>query len=219
MSVSEQITRLQGLRDRLRTKLTSLGLTEAAADLEDCTTAVEGIADNGAVSKKLDTTTTSYAVPAGYHNGSGTVSIELEEKTVTANGDVTPTAGKVLSKVTVNVENAPTLQEKSVTPTKSEQSVTPDEGYDGLSQVTVGAIPANYADVSKVTAAQADVLANKVFIDNTGAEKAGTMVNNGAVAGTIDGLITTSYTVPAGYHNGSGTVKLTDDIETALAAI
>ena len=219
MSVSEQITRLQGLRDRLRTKLTSLGLTEAAADLEDCTTAVEGIADNGAVSKKLDTTTTSYAVPAGYHNGSGTVSIELEEKTVTANGDVTPTAGKVLSKVTVNVENAPTLQEKSVTPTKSEQSVTPDEGYDGLSQVTVGAIPANFADVTNVTAAQSDVLANKIFVDSTGTEKAGTMVNNGAVAGTIDGLITTSYTVPAGYHNGSGTVKLTDDIETALAAI
>ena len=219
MSVSEQITRLQGLRDRLRTKLTSLGLTEAAADLEDCTTAVEGIADNGAVSKKLDTTTTSYAVPAGFHNGSGTVSIELEEKTVTANGDVTPTAGKVLSKVTVNVENAPTLQEKSVTPTKSEQSVTPDEGYDGLSQVTVGAIPANFADVTNVTVSPADVLANKVFVDSTGAEKAGTMVNNGAVAATIDGLTVTSYTVPAGYHNGSGTVSLTDDIETALAAI
>ena len=219
MSVSEQITRLQGLRDRLRTKLTSLGLTEAAADLEDCTTAVEGIADNGAVSKKLDTTTTSYTVPAGYHNGSGTVSIELEEKTVTANGDVTPTAGKVLSKVTVNVENAPTLQEKSVTPTKAEQSVTPDEGYDGLSQVTVGAIPANFADVTNVTVSPADVLANKVFVDSTGAEKAGTMVNNGAVVATIDGLTTTSYTIPAGYHSGTGTVSLTDDIETALAAI
>ena len=219
MSVSEQITRLQGLRDRLRTKLSGMGLAESTADLEDCTVAVESIAENGAVSKKLDASATSYTVPAGYHNGSGTVSIELEEKTVTANGDVTPTAGKVLSKVTVNVENAPTLQEKSVTPTKSEQSVTPDEGYDGLSQVTVGAIPANFADVTNVTAAQSDVLANKIFVDSTGAEKAGTMVNNGAVAGTIDGLITTSYTVPAGYHNGSGTVKLTDDIETALAAI
>ena len=92
MSVSEQITRLQGLRDRLRTKLSGMGLAESTADLEDCTTAVEGIADNGAVSKKLDTSATSYTVPAGYHNGSGTVSIELEEKTVTANGDVTPTA-------------------------------------------------------------------------------------------------------------------------------
>ena len=127
MSVSEQITRLQGLRDRLRTKLSGMGLAESTADLEDCTVAVESIAENGAVSKKLDASATSYTVPAGYHNGSGTVSIELEEKTVTANGDVTPTAGKVLSKVTVNVENAPTLQEKSVTPTKSEQSVTPDE--------------------------------------------------------------------------------------------
>lgn len=219
MSVSEQITRLQELRDRLRSKLNGIGLAEPSADLEACTTAIEAIADNGAVSKKLDTSTTSYTVPQGYHNGSGTVSIELEEKTVTTNGDVIPTPGKVLSKITVNVDNAPILQTKSVTPTKSEQTVMPDEGYDGLSQVTVGAIPANYADVSKVTAAQADVLANKVFIDSTGAEKAGTMVNNGAVVGTIDGLITTSYTVPAGYHNGSGTVKLTDDIETALAAI
>ncbi len=219
MSVSEQITRLQGLRDRLRTKLSGMGLAESTADLEDCTVAVESIAENGAVSKKLDTSATSYAVPAGFHNGSGTVSIELEEKTATANGDVIPTAGKVLSKVTVNVENAPTLQEKSVTPTKSEQSVTPDEGYDGLSQVTVGAIPANFADVTNVTVSPADVLANKVFVDSTGAEKAGTMVNNGAVAATIDGLTVTSYTVPAGYHNGSGTVSLTDDIETALAAI
>ena len=56
-----------------------------------------------------------------------------------------------------------------------------------------------------MTAAAGDVLANKVFVDATGAEKAGTMANNGAVAATIDGLTTTSYTVPAGYHNGSGT--------------
>lgn len=219
MSIQTEITRLQGLRNTLRTKLVALGLVASTANLEECVTAVDGIEDKGAVSKTLDTTTKSYTVPAGYHNGSGTVQIVTEEKTATANGTITPTSGKVLSKVVVNVDTTPTLQSKTVTPTKSAQTVTPDAGYDGLSGVTVNAIPSNYGDVSGVTAAAGDVLANKVFVDATGAEKAGTMANNGAVAATIDGLTTTSYTVPAGYHSGSGTVSLTNAIETALIAI
>ena len=88
-----------------------------------------------------------------------------------------------------------------------------------MSGVTIGAIPAAYQDVSSVTAAAGDVLATKVFVASSGAVTAGTMVNNGAVSGTFDGMITTSYTIPTGYHNGSGTVSLTSDIEDALAAI
>lgn len=219
MSISEQIARLQQLKTRLRLKLMLLSLASEENTLEECVAAVEAIEDNGAVSQKLDTTTGSYTIPAGYHNGSGTVSIELEEKTVTANGVVTPTAGKVLSKITVNVQNAPTLQEKTAVPSKSLQEILPDEGYDGLSKVRVEAIPASYADITGVTASAGDVLTGKVFVDSTGAQKSGTMANNGAVAATIDGLNTTSYTIPAGYHSGSGTVTLTNDIENALAAI
>lgn len=59
---------------------------------------------NGAISKTLDTSTTSYTVPKGYTDG-GTVKIVTETKTVTptkSTQNITPSSGKVLSKVTVN---------------------------------------------------------------------------------------------------------------------
>lgn len=61
--------------------------------------------NRGAISQSLNTSTTSYTIPAGYHNGSGKVSITTQEKTVTSSRSaqtVTPDSGKVLSKVTVN---------------------------------------------------------------------------------------------------------------------
>lgn len=47
----------------------------------------------------------------------------------------------------------------------------------------------------------------------------GTMPDRGTVNASIDGMTTTSYTIPAGKHSGSGKVSLTDDISNALAEV
>lgn len=147
---------------------------------------VEGtMTNNGAVSQTLSASTTSYTVPAGYHDGKGKVSI--------------------------------TTETKSATPTKSAQTISPTTGK-VLASVSVAAIPAAYQDVTGVTAVAADVLDGKYIVDATGKKLEGSMPNNGATGGSIDGLTATSLTIPAGYTTG-GTVSLTDDIETALAAI
>lgn len=192
MSVAAQISRIQQDRNTIRTKLVELGMAQNTDDLDKLATAIDAIENRGAVSVTVQEGDT-YTIPKGYHNGSGTVS------GVSGGGSYN-------------------LQSKSITPTKNQQNVTPDSGFYGLSDVTVGAIPEVYQDVSTVTAGAADVLTGKIIVDATGKPTPGTMPNNGALALTIDGLTATSVAIPAGYTSG-GTVSLTDDIENALAAI
>lgn len=55
--------------------------------------------------------------------------------------------------------------------------------------------------------------------DSVGDLIRGTMPDRGTVNASIDGMTTTSYTIPAGKHSGTGKVSLTDDIENALSEI
>lgn len=219
MSIQTEITRLQGLKAAIRSKLVGMGIiSSGSATLEECKDAIEGIADNGAVDKEISEKTDTYTVPKGYHNGSGSVKIADAEQAKIISGNI-KSGITILGVAGSYAGEAAKLQHKSVTPTESEQTVVANEGYTGLFDVTVEAIPDNYADISGTTASSADVLATKVFVGSDGEQAAGTMPNNGAVSKQIDGMTETSYTIPAGYHSGTGTVTLTDDIETALASI
>ena len=71
-------------------------------------------------------------------------------------------------------------------------------------------------DSSNCTATVAEVLATKTFAKN-GAVLTGTMPNRGAVSGTISDKAT-PYTIPQGYHDGSGTVSIDSSSATALVA-
>lgn len=140
---------------------------------------IEGsMTNNGAWSFSPTPSTTSATVPAGYHNGSGAVSITLESKTYT--------------------------------PTESTQTYTvANNSSSFVSQITVNPIPAEYADASGTDATEADVLYGKTVIgydpvEGEAVTLTGSMPNRGAVSQTLQAG--GSYTVPVGYHNGSGTV-------------
>lgn len=192
MSIQSEITRIATDKETIRTKLVELNLASSTNNLDELAVAIDGIVDKGSPQAQIMEGET-YTIAPGYYRGGAVVGI--------------------------GGGGSYTLQAKSVNPSSVAQTIQPDSGYYGLSQVEVGAIPSNYKDVSATTAVASDLLANKLFVSADGTLTAGTMTNNGKITAVIDGISTTSYTVPLGYHNGTGTVSLDNTIETALAAI
>lgn len=187
MSIATQISRIESNRNTIRDKLVELGMATTTDKLDTLAAAVENIVNRGAVSVTVQEGDT-YTIPAGYHNGSGTVS------GVAGGGDYN-------------------LQSKTATPTKKQQSITPDSGYYGLSDVTIAPIPDAYQDVTSVTATAGDVLVGKIYVNETGNVVAGTMPDNGTINKTLD-TSTVSYTIPKGNHSGTGKVSITPETKT-----
>jgi hypothetical protein len=144
--------------------------------------------------------------------GDASVSDVIAGKTFTSANGVKKTGSHVCASA------EPKLQSKTVTPTKSQQVVKPDSGNDGLSQVTVNAIPSNYIDTSDANAAAGEILSGKTAYVK-GTKVTGGMTNRGSMSATIDGVSKTSATVNAGYYSGGSVTFDSAAIEALINAL
>lgn len=121
-------------------------------------------------------------------------------------------ANKYVNKVIIGTETKLDLTADTVTADKLAEGIT---AHDKSGAPIVGT---NTFDVDSqdATVAVAEVLKDKTFYAR-GAKMTGTMPNNGAVAGKItkkDG----KYTIPMGFHDGSGTCAIDATEQAKLIA-
>ena len=172
--------------------------------------------NNGAVTSTINAGGT-YTIPAGYHSGTGKVT----GATLASQTSATATAAQILKSQTAWVNGTKITgtmtNNGAVTATISAGgSYTIPAGYhSGTGKVTASGLSGQ----TTATAAAAEILTGKTAWVN-GVLVTGTMTNNGKVTKTINAGVT--YTIPAGYHNGSGTVVsatlASQTAGTALAA-
>ncbi len=103
--------------------------------------------NRGTVTGAISTVSGSYAIPNGYHDGGGSVSISSTEQAKLIPENIK--AGVEILGVVGNCEGGEmSAQSKTVTPKTTAQTVLPDIGYDYLSQVNVEAI--SYTETENV---------------------------------------------------------------------
>ena len=208
--------------------------------------------NNGAISATKNptfsgaTASYSYTVPAGYHNGSGTVSgsVTMGGATLAVNSpSITPTISSTYTSgsgyaITGSATTTASVTGAGYAATTATASGTASiSGYvaqnsfatgtapsgttpTNLSKNTVYKLSAGYYPTDRYYKTQADptlsgnaaasnVLSGKTFYSNSYTKQTGSMTNNGTVTEYVG--YGESYTIPQGYHDGTGTVSNSDE--------
>ena len=103
--------------------------------------------NNGAKNLIISDLTTSVKIPLGYHDGSGTVSVDNAESAKIIPGNIRDGITILGVTGTMSGTEGAKAQTKTVTPSFEPQEITPDSpDYNYLASVTVQAIPVSYTD-------------------------------------------------------------------------
>lgn len=106
------------------------------------------MANRGKVTGTISTKAGTFSIPAGYHDGSGSVAISATEQAKIVAANIR--TGISILGVTGTMTGTEDVhaQSMSVVPTTKSQTITPGTGYNYISQVTVSAIPYSEAENS-----------------------------------------------------------------------
>ncbi len=103
--------------------------------------------NNGAKNLVISDLTTSVKIPLGYHDGSGTVSVDNAESAKIIPGNIRDGITILGVTGTMSGTEGAKAQTKTITPSFEAQEITPDSPeYNYLASVTVQAIPVSYTD-------------------------------------------------------------------------
>ena len=156
--------------------------------------------NNGQVTHVLNAGN-SYTIPAGYHNGSGVISANILSSQTIADAS----AGDILTSRTAWVNGAkitgsmPNQGAKTASLNAGGSYTIPAGYHNGSGKVTANSLPSQTA----ATASASHILAGYNAWVN-GSKINGSMPNRGSAGTSLNAG--GSYTIPAGYHNGSGKV-------------
>ena len=154
---------LKNVTFHLPSGATGTGTCEYDVDSSNCTAAVAEVLatktfakggsvltgtmpNRGAVSGIISDKTVPYTIPQGYHDGSGTVTLDSASLAALVAANVRENIEILGVTGTMSGSEDMKAQAKTATPSKTAQTILPDSTYNCLSQVTVNAIPYTETD-------------------------------------------------------------------------
>ena len=206
MSIATQVKRLQDVRNQIRAKMVSLGLSTNTDLLQDLANDLDGVALRGDASTTLNTSTRSKTLGAGYYTG-GTIKVPDDYFPVNSTNTTATASDVLLGKKFVNTSGA-TVTGNIATATSSNVSGS----VSGNNPEKITLTTENTSKSSTTTATASVTVAKGLYTGSSNIEKDLTSQDFTATAeATLAASVSGSKTVPSTLPAGTVTITPNTD--------